>query len=180
MLKRHKHTPTHLFLDNTAYFITGAIHRKRPLLAPPELKKHLIDIIRIYFERYNWDLQNWVILNNHYHLMGKSRKGKDLPSIMRDIHKASASLITDSTHCERPIWWNYWDYCPRDEEDYWVRTNYLLYNPIKHSYVNNLNNYPFSSFKRAIEDLGREKLVACFQKYTAYKDLVMQETDDDY
>ena len=180
MLKRHKHTPAHLFLDDTPYFITGAVHRKRPLLATPEIKKQLIDLIKEYFDRYNWQLRNWVVLDNHYHLIGKSREGKDLTVVMRGIHRASAPLIAAATECENPVWWNYWDYCPRDENDYWVRTNYLLYNPVKHGYVNNLDDYPFSSFKTVLEEMGRENLAACFRKYRGYRALALKETEDDY
>ncbi len=180
MLKRHNHTPAHLFLDDTTYFITGAIHQKRPLLAAPELKQQLLEQMKQYFARYNWQLHQWIILDNHYHLIGKSVNGKDLTAIMQNIHRASASFVIRATGCEKPVWWNYWDYCPRDEDDYWVRTNYLLYNPVKHGYVTDLNAYPFSSFKTVFEELGRENLVKQFQKYAGYKELVMKETNDDY
>jgi len=42
MLKKRLHTPAHLFVDNTAYFITGAIYHHRPLLKPAPIKQHLL------------------------------------------------------------------------------------------------------------------------------------------
>jgi len=45
-----------------------------------------------------------------------SRKGTDLSKIMGRIHSHSATKIRSATHCELPIWWNYWDYCPRNEK----------------------------------------------------------------
>jgi len=54
MLKRHPHTPAHLFLDDTSYFITGAIYKKRPLLTESQLKKELLKIIQNIFQEYGW------------------------------------------------------------------------------------------------------------------------------
>lgn len=52
MLKKHRNTPVHLFLDNTGYFVTGAIYQKRYLLKDPEIKDNLLDLIQTYFTQY--------------------------------------------------------------------------------------------------------------------------------
>jgi putative transposase len=180
MIKNPRHNPAHLFIDNATYFITGAIYRKRSLLLDPFLKKRLLELIHWYFERYQWKLCHWVILNNHYHLLGKSRKGKDMPLIFRGIHSLSGKIILSQTKCFKPVWWNYWDYCPRNEEDFFTRLNYLLYNPVKHGYTNNLNDYAFSSFHNLMMKVGREKLAWQFKEYPDYKTIVLPETVDDY
>jgi len=118
-------------------------------------------------------------LDNHYHLMGKSRRGKDLSAIFQSIHSRFAIEIHQTTHCEKPVWWNYWDYCPRNEEDYMTRLNYLFYNPIKHGYVNDLKEYAFSSFHAQLEELGRAQLVRQFRDYPNYKKLVLCEAKED-
>ena len=178
-LKHHPHTPTHLFLDDTLYFVTGAIYQKRSLLAYFELKKRLLELIQEYFQTYNWDLHQWVILHNHYHLLGQSYEGKDLTNIFRSIHSRAGILISQSTHCGKPIWWNYWDYCPRDEAEYMIRLNYLLTNPIKHGYVTNLHDYPFSSFHNLFAEIGRERLAQQMRDYPDYKHLVLREAKND-
>ena len=176
-LKRHPHTPAHLFVDDTPYFITAAIHEKRRLLADADLKAQLLEMIQENFQAVGWQLNDWVILDNHYHLLGVSRKGTDLSKIMGRTHYHSAHEIRLATGCETPVWWNYWDYCPRDEREYLVRLNYLLTNPIKHGYVENLRDYPFSSFHRLLETEGRESLVKQFYDYPEYKDLKIVEDE---
>ncbi|MCX7066088.1 MAG: hypothetical protein NTW85_00065 [Methylococcales bacterium] len=69
------------------------------------------------------------------------------------------------------------DYCPRDEQDYLIRLNYLFNNPIKHGYVNNLCDYPFSSFHSYIEKQGRDFLVKQFKETVDYKILNLSEDD---
>ncbi len=180
MLKKYKHNPTHLFIDDTLYFITAAIYQKRPFLAVPELKTLLGEIMQTVFNDYHWQLHHWVILDNHYHLLGQSRCGKDLSRRMHDIHFVSADHIHNITNSEGRVWWNYWDYCPRNEKEYMTRQNYLLYNPVKHGYVTDLKNYPYSSFHEAFDQLGHDRLAEQFRMYADYKTLKLTtETEDD-
>jgi len=171
LLKQHPNTPTHLFLDDALYFITGAIYQKRHLLVEPELKQLLLSLIEKNFQAVGWQLKDWVILDNHYHLLAVSRKGQDLSRILKGIHGASASPIRQKTRCDLPVWWNYWDYCPRDDNDYYTKLNYLFMNPIKHGYVTNLNDYPFSSFSSTLTQIGREAMSKQFHTYSDYQDL---------
>jgi len=173
MIKRHENTPAHLFFDKAHYFITGTVYKSRPLISKPDMKYKLIEIIKKNFIRYEWELHHWVILDNHYHLIGKSSKGKDLSLIIRNIHRESRTLILNTVSCEKPIWWNYWDYCPRDENDYLTHLNYLLFNPVKHGYVQNLQDYPFSSFHMYMASKGRESLIWQFKQYPDYKNLIL-------
>jgi putative transposase len=179
MVKRHPHTPAHLFLDDTPYFVTAAIYQKRPVLKNPELKHQLHVIIQEHCNACGWELHHWVILDNHYHVLGKSRDGNDLTTIFKGIHGNSARVIREATHCDLPVWWNFWDYCPRNEDQYLTRLNYLLYNPIKHGYVTDLRDYAFSSFHELLEQYGRTVLAAQFQRYSGFKMLRLREAYDD-
>lgn len=178
MLRRHPNTPAHVFIDNAAYFITGATYNKRPLLRDTALKQVLFEQLQLRFEEYGWQLEHWVILDNHYHLMAESRKGEDLPEIIRRTHSTSGIAIHASTHCDLPVWWNYWDYCPRNERDYYVRLNYLLYNPVKHGYVTDLKLYPHSSFHRLFQAFGKERLAQQFRDHPEFRTL--DEVEDDF
>ncbi len=175
MLKKYKNNPAHLLLDNTAYFITASIYQKRNLLANPIIKERLITTIHAGFASKNWQLKEWVILDNHYHLLAISDKGSDLNKIMGKIHTQSAQYIHTETYAEKPIWWNYWDYCPRNERDYYIRLNYLYNNPVKHGLVSNLLDYPYSSFHTILKEQGQAALIKQFKEYPEYKDLQLTE-----
>ncbi len=176
MLKRYLHRPAHLLLDTASYFITGSIYQKRNLIND-QLKEQLIDLLHNIFSDFSWTLEHWVVLPNHYHLIAFSHKGEDLPTIMGRLHYQSGQLIKKAYPSDLPVWWNYWDYCPRDEQDYLIRLNYLLNNPVKHGYVKNLADYPFSSFHRYMEKIGREKLRQQFRVNRGYQALKLSEDD---
>ncbi|MEI6334990.1 MAG: transposase [Methylococcaceae bacterium] len=177
MKKDCLHNPTHIFVDDAIYFLTSAIYMKKPLLESTEIKWYLLQVMKSAFERFSWEFQHWVILDNHYHVLAKSRRGDDLPKIIKNIHGVSGFHLKRLTQAQNPIWWNYWDYCPRDEKDYLRHLNYLFNNPIKHGYVTDLKNYPFSSFHQYFEKQGREKLVEQFKAHPDYKDLRLVEDD---
>jgi putative transposase len=175
MLKRSAHGPAHLLVDGQHYFITAAIHRRRRLL-DSELKNSLTTLAQTVFSEADWKLEHWVFLDNHYHLIVKSRDGNALPGLIRNLHGKSGHLIRERTRYETPVWYNYWDYCLRDERDYFRHLNYLLWNPVKHGYVRNLNDWPFSSFHALMAAQGREELVAQFKAYPDFREL---DIDDD-
>jgi len=179
MLTRSPYTPPHLFLDNMPYFITGAIYQKRPLLAQSRVKETLLELIHETLAKYQWELHYWVILDNHYHWLGQSYIGKNLSKIIQYIHSRSAMLMSSLTQAEKPIWWNYWDYCPRNETDYFTRLNYLLNNPVKHGYVDNLHDYTWSTFPSLFAEVGRDALVQQFKTYPNYKNLSLSEANND-
>jgi putative transposase len=71
---------------------------------------------------------------------------------------------SDNTH-GRQVWHNYWDTCVRTEADYWTRFNYVHYNPIKHGYVKQLSDWPFSSYGYYLKHRGEELLLDVLERY---------------
>jgi putative transposase len=176
MLIRGPHVPAHLFLDDQWYFLTGAIYGKRRLL-DDQAKRHLLDAFTEAFGEAGWNIGDWVMLDNHYHLLAQSRRGRDLSRILRTVHGRTGFAIHQRTGSDLPIWWNYWDYCPRDEPDYDRHLNYLLWNPVKHGYVTRLSEWPHSSFHSLLDRPGGERLMAQFQDYPNDRDL---DIEDDF
>ena len=178
MLKTYQHTPAHLLLDDTFYMITGAVYKKRKLLANDKAKESLLNAINYWIDRLNWKLVDWVILDNHYHLMAKSCKGKDLPKLIQQIHRKSATEINQINGFKvKPLWYNYWDTCMRNKKDYFRRLNYILYNPVKHKYVKEISNYKWSSFHIRLEKEGIEELQMQFALYD-YRNLELGDEDN--
>ena len=168
-------TPSHSHLDSAAYFITAATYRHQRLLGP-ESKVHLRELLQRVFADYGWRLEHWVILDNHYHLLATSHAGRDLPRIINKVHNLSAQEINRQRAHER-VWCNYWDYCPRHERDYQVRLCYLLNNPCKHGYVQNLHDWPWSSFATLYGEREEDGMRRLFREYREYRDLELPEDD---
>jgi len=166
IFKIYPHNPPHLYEDESYYMITAAIYQKCPFLSGEWEKGILLETIEEFSGKVGWKLLDWVILNNHYHMILKSRFGKDLSILMGGMHRKSANLIKKQKDlvCKR-FWWNYWDTCPKDERQLYIMRNYVYYNPMKHGVVKNLKDYAWSSFSMNLERLGREEMERQFRRY---------------
>ena len=52
---------------------------------------------------------------------------------------------------ERGIWQRrFWEHVIRDEVDYERHLDYIHYNPVKHSHMKNVADWPYSSFHRYV------------------------------
>ncbi len=153
--KEYKHNPPHLFLPHSKYFITGATYNKKKWFKSNETRGQLLKIIKIGFERHRWKLEDWVILDNHYHIMGNApHKSDSLPKMMKNIHKFVALWVKKNvpeSKSFKKIMYNYWDSCISYEASYFARLNYIWHNPVKHGYVEQAEEWKFSSFCQRIE-----------------------------
>jgi len=174
ILKKYTHAPAHLFIDNSYYFFTGAVYKKRRLLSTPEVIEIFISYLHQFIEKYNWELFEWVVLENHYHFLAKVIQSTDIPRFINTLHKTSAFHIKKALNINvQPFWYQYWDRYIRNEKHYFETATYLLYNPIKHLYVDNLNNYAFSSFhirKEQEEDVLRKAFLTYKPQTIKYYD----------
>jgi len=145
--KTYPHNPPHLFIDGAVYFITGGILQKQHILQHDIHKQIVLDVVEKCFNHFGWQINAWIILSNHYHLMAKAKIAKDMPTIIARVHGASATQINrhDGTP-GRDVWWNYWDTCIRAEHDFNLRLNYIYWNAVKHGIVNHPEDYIWSSF----------------------------------
>ena len=104
------------------------------------------------FSKLDFLLFAWVILENHYHLLLKTDKGKDLSKFIQLFHGGSSFEINKLDNISnRQIWFNYWDRCIRDEQDFENHCDYIHFNPIKHELVKKPEDYLFSSYKNFLK-----------------------------
>ena len=160
------HHPPHIYLDDTWYIVTSATLYHRHYLAQPQAKPLVVQKLHELVESFGIELQAWVVLDNHYHILFKTHHGKDLSRFFGQLHGGTSRQINlwdDATG--RQVWHNYWDTCIRSEEDFWTRFNYIHNNPIKHGYVKRLEDWPYSSYHHWLATKGQDWLDDCWERY---------------
>ena len=143
--KTYEHNPPHLFQSNAKYFITGASYKHVHYMKSDEAKDIFLNYLFKSFEHYNWKIEDWVVLDNHYHLMANAPENAEtLAQVINNVHRFSSSGIkslecincvdavpTQSAHSiDKKIFHNYWDTCITYENSYYARLHYLWYNPV--------------------------------------------------
>lgn len=142
------HNPPHLYLDETVYFITASALNKKPYFDTYKKKQILRNKLFGVIKKLNFSLYAWVILSNHYHILLKTNKGKDLSKFIQLLHGGSSFELNKLDKIkERQVWFNYWDKCIRDDRDFENHCDYTHFNPVKHEIVKKPEDYLFSSYK---------------------------------
>ena len=160
------HHPKHVYLDDTWYFISASTHHRERLLSEEKAKAMMRDKLKALVIEFEVQLAAWVILDNHYHLLIKSKVGDDLPRFVGRLHGSTSHALNQQASIRgRRVWDNYWDVCMRTERDYWTRFNYIHHNPVKHGYVARMEDWAFSSYGWYLEHKGEEWLVDAFQRF---------------
>ena len=100
------------------------------------------------------------VLPDHLHCIWRLPAGDDdFPTRWRLIKSRfsrqipAAERISDSRarRAERGLWQRrYWEHVIRGEQDYQRHMDYIHYNPVKHGYVDDPKDWPFSSLQRLI------------------------------
>ena len=84
MQKRHQ--PFHLYIDQKVYFFSVRTYHNIPILRSVKRKSEFRQKLRdVTIERY-CEIIAWVILDNHYHFLMRTDKGKDIQTIFKTIH----------------------------------------------------------------------------------------------
>jgi putative transposase len=100
---------------------------------------------------HGWSLEDWVILDNHYHIMVNAPEVSANPAkLVAEYHRFTALFIrkiNPEFGTLRKFFNNYWDTCITFEKSFYSRLNYIYNNPVKHGYVNNAQDYQWGSFR---------------------------------
>ena len=166
-MKRHQ--PKHIYKDNQIYFITAHIQDDIFKLDQDSKKDKLLLKIYSFAWENGIELIAWVILEEHYHLLFKIPLECQLSKFIGDIHRGF-TFETNRAYGQkgRRLWKNYWDWCIRDEMDYWRHFNYIHNNPIKHGIVREiktLGSYRYSSFWHYLRKYGIKWLMDVMNAY---------------
>ena len=92
------------------------------------------------------DINAWVIMPNHVHVLLRPLEGHDLAGIMKRIKGVSARKINQFTGREGTVWQSdYFDRFIRDEDDFLRKIYYIENNPVKAGLVTDAWEWQFSS-----------------------------------
>jgi putative transposase len=160
------HHPPHIFSDDTWYMITASTLNHAPFLRSEQAKMIVHDKLQDLYKAFGMSRFAWVILDDHYHLLLKTTLGKEISRFIGRLHGSTSRQINLQDHAVgRQVWHNYWDSCIRAEADLWRRFNYIHQNPVKHGYVQNSEDWSFSSYHHYLREKGAEWLDDCWQRY---------------
>ena len=200
MLRRTIHRPAHLYKESAIYFIGASTLARQPLFEPPHRRSLVMEVFDRVAREAGRPIYAWFVGVDHYHILlgvgGKQVpiepllgcKEEDAPTrhfdlgrLMNRAHSAIGLLLNREDRMPgRRVFYQYWDRYMRSEGELYTALNYIHNNPVKHGYVENLEQareYAFSSLPRCHARYGTEWVSECFYRYPV-KDHTAEEFDE--
>ena len=160
------HRPPHLYVDDTWYFVTASTIDKVHVLSTDEHFNLWVSTFKELIAEFKIRLTAWVILPNHCHLLFLPQHGHDLANFMKRLNGRTSHELNSLDHTQgRSVWYSYWDTCIRGDRDFGTRLNYIHYNPVKHGYVQEPEDWQFSSYRSYLDYEGKGWLDNCLQHF---------------
>jgi putative transposase len=174
------HAPPHPFRESGAYLISAANFEHKPIMNLPhrrtEFETRLLNSIK---ETAN-DLIAWVVLPNHYHVLIRVQSLDHISATLKHLHGTTSRQwnIEDNVTGKRRVWYKFADRYIRNDIHLHVAFNYIHHNPVKHGYVSDPYDWPWSSLQMYSEDKGKDWLQKQWQAYTPPADFGKDWDDD--
>jgi len=152
---------TRLYLDGYSYFITIVTQGRNPILI--DNIALLRDSFKRSKQRYDYHIDAIIVLPDHLHMIITPKNANDYPKIISHIKRsfvygldknlkdnAKNKLTTSSYHRKLSGIWQkrFYEHTIRNEKDWLEKMHYIQHNAIKHGYVNNCEQWQYSSFTK--------------------------------
>jgi putative transposase len=160
------HQPPHLGLGQTLYLLTAACYEHYAHMHTPQRRQVVLDLLFEQLIQCGMEVQAWVVLTNHYHLLVHVTEFEALGEIFRQVHGRTSHNWNKEEHTQgRKVWYRYSDRAIRSKGHYYTTLNYIHYNPVKHKLVDSPYDWPWSSVHWYQESNGRAWLQDLWRRY---------------
>ena len=168
-------------LYEVTYHTTSRCIEAKPLMKSDQMKQLMEFVLNIALEKYNFELINYAIMDNHFHFFIRTLKNGDSISRIMQFIKSQYARRYNKIHNRTGPFWNerYTDRIIKENgmnvfNFFWI-LNYISYNPVKSRYLNDPYTYRFSSAKCYIDENYKPAVKITLHKYfmnlgTSFKD----------
>jgi len=138
------------YVEGGSYFFTMVTKNRKPLFKDTSLCDFFMAGVEKVKSRHPFDLDAYVILPDHIHLLISLPAGiRDYSNIIKEIKRYVTKSIRKQFDQQDLVVWQdrFWEHTIRDERDMQTYYDYILYNPVKHGYVESVDQWKWSSIE---------------------------------
>ena len=136
----------HRILLGGTYFISSSTWERRELFRVPEVAEILVQRILGCRDKGAYQLHEFVVMPNHFHLVMTPGATTTLEKAMQLIKGGSSHEIHAQRGNKMEIWQvGFHDWTIRDVEDYRAKVRYIHMNPVQARLVERPEDWPFGS-----------------------------------
>jgi len=160
------HSPPHLTEPGRYRIVTGSCYEHKHILTSDQRLAHFENALLLHVKSQQLDCAAWVVLPNHYHVLVEINDIKAFARGQGMLHgRTSCKWNREDGNVGRKVWYRCQDRCMRSEAHFFTTLNYIHNNPVKHGYVTQWGDWPYSSFHWYLAEKGREWLLHLWNTY---------------
>ena len=138
-----------MHIAGASIFFTVVTAGRRPIFRQAAACDMLRRALKKVKRRHPFKVEAIVILPDHLHCIWRLPEGDANYPMRWALIKAEVTRSLRASGVTGPVWQNrYWEHHLRNEADYAAHADYIHYNPVKHGLVENVADWPWSSFHR--------------------------------
>jgi putative transposase len=164
-LARPWHTPPHPLGGAGEYHLTAACYEHQAIMggSPERMDDFAEGLLTILADV---DVKAWCLLPNHYHVYLRAENLKSVCVLLGQLHGRTSFRWNGEDNARgRRVWHSVADRQIRNEAHGWATLNYIHHNPVRHGYVQNWEDWPWSSARAYLEKLGADDAARMWKQY---------------
>jgi putative transposase len=149
-----------IWLPGRTWFFTVSLLERHENRLLTDYIEVLREAVRQTRKDHPFIIHAWVVLPEHLHCIIELPPGERNFSIIWRLIKTRFSRQIPATQWrnaarlrrgERAIWQRrFWDHLIRDQTDFHAHLDYVHFNPVKHGHVQQVADWPYSTFHRFV------------------------------
>jgi len=162
------HSPPHLdFSLVKQYLVSSSCYEHVPVIGKnrermTECESAVLEICNDFASR----IYAWCILPNHYHVLIRTERIKEVRDNLGQFHGRSSFEWNGADNRRgRKVWYNCFERAMKSERHFWATLNYVHQNPVHHGYVSRWTDWPWSSARQYLAEVGTEEAKRIWLKY---------------
>ena len=162
------HGPPHRSSEyESSYLFTAACYEHADIIGTSEERMgDFSDQLLQVLETTCAHIYAWVVLPNHYHALARTQDALQVLAELGLLHgRTSFEWNGEDSERGRKVWHCAVETRMKSQEHQWATMNYLHHNPVKHGYVPQWNDWPFSSAVQFLDGVGRDEALHLWNTY---------------
>jgi len=108
----------------------------------------------------------WCVLPNHYHVLITTERIREMRHALGLFHgRSSRKWNLEDSQAGRKVWHNCFERPLKSQRHFCATLNYIHHNPVRHGYVERWQDWPFSSAKEYLDQVGLEQAEVIWKQY---------------
>jgi putative transposase len=161
------HRPPHRESSGNRYHVTAACYEHRHFVGHSrERMESFCDTLLEVFTKYTARIHAWCVLPNHYHALVETSALHNVLAELGRMHgRVSFAWNGEEQARGRQVWCGAAERSVRNDRHFWATINYVHNNPVHHGYVERWQEWPYSSAREYLAQMGRDEAAWIWKEY---------------